>query len=145
SSLELAGQLVVLSACESAAGTTSSAEGLHSLARAFTYAGARTVVGALWKVEDSSAATFVEDMYSSIATGQPVSAAMREAQLRMAGEHPYRKARQWAGWIAAGDPAARLELEPRSYWRYWPALAGAIALLVVALVAKKKFRPARRS
>jgi CHAT domain-containing protein len=141
-SLDLAGQLVVLSACQSAAGTTSSAEGMHSLARAFTYAGARTVVGALWKVEDASAAAFVEEMYKSIATGQSVSGAMREAQLRMAGDHPYRNSRQWAGWIAAGDPAAKLELEPRPS-RFWPALAFAMALIVIAVVARKKFRPAR--
>lgn len=140
--LDLAGQLVVLSACESASGTTSSAEGMHSLVRAFTYAGARTVVGTLWKVEDASAAGFVEDMYTSIAAGQSVSGALREAQLRMAGDHPYRNARQWAGWIAAGDPAATLELEPHRYWRYWPALAGAIALIVIAIVARKKFLPA---
>jgi len=142
SSLDLAGQLVVLSACESAAGTISSAEGMHSLARAFTYAGARTVVGTLWKVEDASAAAFVEDMYKSIATGQSVSGALREAQLRMAGDHPYRNSRHWAGWIAAGDPAAKLELEPRRS-RYWPALACAMALIVVAIVARKKFLPAR--
>ncbi len=142
SSLDLAGQLVVLSACQSAAGTTSSAEGMHSLARAFTYAGARTVVGALWKVEDASAAAIVEDMYKSIATGQSVSGALREAQLRMAGDHPYRNSRRWAGWIAAGDPAAKLELEPRRS-RTWPSLAFAIAVVVVAILARKKFLPAR--
>jgi hypothetical protein len=142
SSLDLAGQLVVLSACQSAAGTISSAEGMHSLARAFTYAGAQTVVGTLWKVEDSSAAAFVEDMYKSIAAGRPVSGALREAQLRMAGDHPYRNARQWAGWIAAGDPGAKLELEPRRRV-YWPALAGVTALMAIAAVARR--RPGRRS
>ena len=143
SQLNLAGQLVVLSACQSAAGTISSAEGLHSLARAFTYAGARTVVGTLWRVEDSSAAAMVEEMYKSIAKGQSVSGALRTAQLRMAGDRPYRNARQWAGWIAAGDPAAKLELQSgRS--RSWPALASAMALFVVVFVmlARRKSLPA---
>lgn len=144
SSLNLAGQLVVLSACQSAAGTLSSAEGMHSLARAFTYAGARTVVGTFWRVEDQSTAAFVEDMYKSMATGQSVSGALRAAQLRVAGDHPYRNSRQWAGWIAAGDPAAKLDLEPRRS-RSWPALASAMALVVVlvAVVARKKVRPTR--
>ena len=108
--LKIAAQLVVLSACETAAGESSAAEGIHSLARAFTYAGAKSVVGTLWRVEDRSAKEFVQVMYASIADGQPVGTAVRTAQLRLAGTHPYRTARNWAGWLAAGDPMARPEL-----------------------------------
>jgi CHAT domain-containing protein/tetratricopeptide (TPR) repeat protein len=108
--LKMAAQLVVLSACETAAGESSTAEGIHSLARAFTFAGAKSVVGTLWKVEDRSAKEFVQEMYGAIADGQPVATALRTAQLRLAGEHPYRNARDWAGWLAAGDPTARPDL-----------------------------------
>jgi len=108
--LKMTAQLVVLSACETAAGESSAAEGIHSLARAFTYAGAKSVVGTLWRVEDRSAKEFVQVMYAAIADGQPVGTAVRTAQLRLAGAHPYRNARNWAGWLAAGDPMARPEL-----------------------------------
>jgi CHAT domain-containing protein len=108
--LKMTAQLVVLSACETAAGESSAAEGIHSLARAFTYAGAKSVVGTLWRVEDRSAKEFVQVMYRAIADGQPVGSAVRIAQLRLAGTHPYRNARDWAGWLAAGDPMARPEL-----------------------------------
>jgi hypothetical protein len=50
-----------------AAGEISTAEGIHSLARAFAYAGAKSVVGTLWKVEDRSATRFVKEM----AAGDP--------------------------------------------------------------------------
>jgi len=53
--------------CREAAGEISTAEGIHSLARAFTYAGAKSVVGTLWKVEDRSATRFVKEM----AAGDP--------------------------------------------------------------------------
>jgi len=55
--------------CREAAGEISTAEGIHSLARAFTYAGAKSVVGTLWKVEDRSATRFVKEM----AAGDPAA------------------------------------------------------------------------
>jgi CHAT domain-containing protein len=110
--LNLSGQLVVLSACQTAFGTVSSAEGMHSLARAFTYAGANAVVGTLWKVQDTAAASIVQDMYSAISRGQSISAALRTAQLQAAGPNPYRTARDWAGWVATGDASARPDLHP---------------------------------
>src|SRR5712692_1483575 len=113
--LDLSGQLVVLSACQTAFGAVSSAEGMHSLARAFTYAGARAVVGTLWKVQDTTAARIVEDMYAAIGRGQSVSAALRSAQLTVAGAKPYRNAGEWAGWVATGDPAARPDLHPPTF------------------------------
>jgi len=111
--LDLAGQLVVLSACQTAFGAVSSAEGMHSLARAFTYAGANAVVGTLWRVEDRSASKIVEHMYTSIGRGESVSSALRHAQLAAAGMRPYRNARDWAGWVATGDPELRPAI-PRS-------------------------------
>lgn len=127
-SLDLSGQLVVLSACESAAGRPSHAEGVHSLARAFTYGGAKTVVGTLWRVEDSSSAAFVVEMYRAIAGGESVGGALRTAQLRVAGDHPYRNAQQWAGWIASGDAGFRPPLAAPSSVR-WYAIASALMLL----------------
>jgi CHAT domain-containing protein len=50
--LSLQAEMVVLSACETATGKNHLGEGLLSLGRAFQYAGARTVVASLWKVDD---------------------------------------------------------------------------------------------
>ena len=135
--LDLAGQLVVLSACQTAFGTVSSAEGMQSLARAFTYAGARAVVGTLWKVEDTTAARIVENMYSAIARGNSVSAALRSAQLEAAGEQPYRTAREWAGWVATGDPASRPDITSPISTRRW---ALAFAVIIAAFIAGTAYR-----
>ncbi len=140
-SLDLAGQLVVLSACRTAGGATSSAEGMHSLARAFTYAGAKTVVGTLWNVEDVSSAAFVEEMYRGIAAGGSVAGALRRAQLRAAGDHPYRNARQWAGWIAAGDPASHPQFTARGAIRWYAIGSVAVLLAIGAFIARRRQRP----
>jgi len=110
---------------------------MQSLARAFTYAGARAVVGTLWKVEDITAARIVEDMYAAIARGESVSAALRSAQLDAAGAQPYRNAREWAGWVATGDPAARPDITSPISTRRW---ALAFAALVAACIAVTAYR-----
>jgi len=130
--LDLSGQLVVLSACQTAFGTVSSAEGMHSLARAFTYAGARAVVGTLWKVEDTAAARIVENMYTAIGRGQSVAGALRTAQLEAAGTDPYRRPREWAGWVATGDPASRPEIDPAIPVIGW-VLAVSVGFAVAAI------------
>jgi tetratricopeptide (TPR) repeat protein len=105
--LDLGADLVVLAACQTAVGRSSGGEGVQGLARAFTYAGAQAVVGTLWRVEDSAAAQLLGRMYSALGRGVPVAAALRQAQLEAAGERPYARARDWAGFVLIGDPATR--------------------------------------
>lgn len=138
--LDLAGQLVVLSACQSAFGAASSAEGMHSLARAFTYAGAKSVVGTLWRVEDATAAAIVKDMYSAIGRGQTVSGALRFAQIRAAGDHPYRNPRNWAGWVVSGDAAARPDIAAPALSTASIGIAVAAGLVALLFAAFLRFR-----
>jgi CHAT domain-containing protein/tetratricopeptide (TPR) repeat protein len=56
-------RLVTLSSCESGAGTPVSGEGLLGLRRAFSLAGAREIVVALWPVSDDSTPGFMERFY----------------------------------------------------------------------------------
>ena len=132
--LDLAADLVVLSACRTAAGLTSSAEGLERLAQAFLYAGARSVVGTLWQVEDEAAAAAIDRFYDALADGAPVSAALREAQRSSLGDEPYTTAGQWAPFLVIGDPSARVALRRSpAPWRQrvWLAVAGAAGIGLV--------------
>ncbi len=55
--------LAVLSACETALGSTRAGEGLMSLRRAFEIAGAKTVISSLWKINDQTTAKLMMEFY----------------------------------------------------------------------------------
>ena len=81
--LDLAGtDLVVLSACESAIGTSTHGEGLMGLQRAFQVAGARSLVSSLWQVDDEATASLMDEFYLNLWERQlPKIDALRQAQL----------------------------------------------------------------
>ncbi|MET0553060.1 MAG: CHAT domain-containing tetratricopeptide repeat protein [Vicinamibacteria bacterium] len=100
-SVRLDAELVVLSACRSAAGAERAGEGTIGLTRAFQFAGARTVVATLWDAGDRSSARFMARFYRALGAGASKADALRAAQVAAirAGEHPVR----WAGFQSYGD------------------------------------------
>jgi CHAT domain-containing protein/tetratricopeptide (TPR) repeat protein len=103
-SLRLSAELVVLSACHTALGTTLPGEGLLGLARGFMYAGSRQVVASLWSVDDAATADLMRVFYRAILReGRPPAAALREAQTEMARTRKWRAPYYWAGFIVQGD------------------------------------------
>lgn len=52
--------LVILSACETAAGADGGGEGLLSLSRAFLYSGCTGIISSLWKAEDKATAYIIQ-------------------------------------------------------------------------------------
>lgn len=74
--------LVVLSACDTARGTASYAEGLAGLPSALAIAGARRSLLALWPVTDAGTAVFMQRFYEHLAaTPGEYEAALRAAKL----------------------------------------------------------------
>jgi CHAT domain-containing protein len=107
-SLQLHGvDWVVLSACESGVGKPTPGEGLLGLRRAFTIAGARTLITSLWKVSDDATRGWMRELYRSRAAGAPTDEAVRRASLAMLearqregnSTHPF----YWGGFIASGE------------------------------------------
>jgi len=96
---------VVLSACESGVGAVHSGEGIYGLRRAFQMAGARTIISALWPVQDAATASFMGRLYRDAERDLPAMMAdiarRKIAALRRRGdpEHPL----LWASFIAVGD------------------------------------------
>ncbi|MBK7869568.1 MAG: CHAT domain-containing protein [Saprospiraceae bacterium] len=107
--LQLNADLVVLSACETGLGKLSRGEGIISLARAFAYAGAKSIVTTLWSVDDAKTKDVMVDFYRNLKKGMTKDAALRQAKLNYlkghtnpGDAHPY----YWAGFAPIGDMRA---------------------------------------
>jgi CHAT domain-containing protein len=84
--LDLDADLIILSACNSGGpGDQTAGESLSGLARAFFYAGARSLLVTHWSVNDQAAAFLVTDTLRRLKTspGIGIAAAMRDAELSL--------------------------------------------------------------
>ncbi len=103
--------MVVLSACNSGSGTLYFGEGLMSLARSFTLAGAASVIKTAWDINDDASAAVMTSFYHYLSKGNEKNEAMRQAKLDYLRScspefaHPY----FWAAYQVLGDntPVAR--------------------------------------
>ncbi len=100
--LELDCALVTLSACESGRGVVAAGDEQIGLPRAFLYAGARSVLHSLWRIDDRATQVLMERFYAELRAGQGRGASLRNAQLaalRSTGAHPF----WWAALVLVGD------------------------------------------
>jgi CHAT domain-containing protein/tetratricopeptide (TPR) repeat protein len=97
--------MIVLSACNSGTGTLYSGEGIMSLARGFTLAGASSVIKTSWEINDEVSAAIISGFYFHLAEGKEKNEAMRLAKLDYltkaspAFKNPY----YWAAYEVLGD------------------------------------------
>jgi CHAT domain-containing protein len=82
--LRLNADLVVLSACQTGLGEEFPGEGVVGLTQGFFYAGSRSVVVSLWKVEDKATAMLMNQFYHDmLKEGAAPAEALRQAKLTM--------------------------------------------------------------
>ena len=143
--MRIPADVVVLSGCRTAGGVVLGGEGVRGLTAPLLQAGARSVVATLWEVRDRGAARVVEEIYRSLADGQPLSAAVREAKLAAIGRGAGPD--EWAAFVLVGDPDVTLPL--RTPRRATPLAAGSAAaaalLLLAAYRTRKRPTPVTRS
>lgn len=103
--LSLNADLVVLSACETGIGEEHRGEGMVSLARAFAFAGAKSIVASLWSVSDKSTMQIMDSFYAGIKAGDAKNIALANAKRSYLKQNPGLKAHPffWAGLVGAGD------------------------------------------
>jgi CHAT domain-containing protein len=101
--LKLSADLVVLSSCDSALGRDLESEGIIGLPRGFLYAGAKSVIASLWKVNDDATATLMSRLYARIKKGESPSSALRGAQLEMLQDEHWANPYYWAAFVLQGD------------------------------------------
>ncbi|MBI5394864.1 MAG: CHAT domain-containing protein [Verrucomicrobia bacterium] len=99
-------KMVVISACESGLGEAKGGEGVFGLRRAFTIAGAQSLVMSLWAVSDDATRQLMESLYRHLpeerTPQRALLAAQREwiAKKRAAGLYPHPV--HWASFVASG-------------------------------------------
>jgi CHAT domain-containing protein/tetratricopeptide (TPR) repeat protein len=102
--LSLPVDLVVLSACRTGLGREVRGEGLIGLTRGFMYAGSARVVASLWKVDDAATAELMKHFYQKmLKEGLSPAAALREAQVSLAGQKRWSSPYYWAAFGLQGD------------------------------------------
>ncbi|NIP82879.1 MAG: CHAT domain-containing protein [Gemmatimonadetes bacterium] len=106
--LELAADLVVLSACETGLGTGSRREvppgdDWVGLVRAFLFAGAESVVASLWPVEDEVTARLMQEFYKNLGDGPSKARALAHAQRAFIYDEKRSSPFYWAAFGLTGD------------------------------------------
>jgi CHAT domain-containing protein len=108
--LKLNADWVILSACNTAADDKPGAEALSGLARAFVYAGARSLIVSHWEVDDQVTAQLMINTFQASARDATLShaEALRQAMLAMidnADSDAAADPRLWAPFVVVGEPA----------------------------------------
>lgn len=104
-SIPLKAKMVVLSSCNSGSGYLYSGEGILSLARGFLYSGSKSIVMAMWEIEDRSGTEIVKGFYDNLKKGYSKSSSLRKARIQYLNKsdqlrsHPY----FWSALVVYGN------------------------------------------
>ncbi|MEO0946880.1 MAG: CHAT domain-containing protein, partial [Cyanobacteria bacterium J06641_5] len=94
-------ELLVLSACSTAAGDDRATLGLAGVA---VRSGARSTLAGLWPLQDRAAAAFMREFYQALARpGISRAEAVRQAQLALMADPQYAEPYLWAPFVLVGN------------------------------------------
>ena len=110
--VKLRARLVVLSCSHSGQGKVSS-EGVVGMARAFLFAGARSVVASLWAIDDEATMMFMKSFYQQLGSGKSASVALQKAMKCLRDSQDFSAPKYWAPFVLMGDDV-KIELEKES-------------------------------
>lgn len=136
----LQAELAVLSACETSMGEIIPGEGIISLARAFAYAGVRSTLTTLWKVNDEATHAAVVAFYEQLHDERAKDAALQAAQLSLVDAGTYAHPYYWSGLVLYGATTP-MHFRAVGWWAW-----GVGALLLLAGLAwwYRRSRPRRQ-
>ena len=94
-------ELLVLSACQTAAGDDRAALGLAGVA---VKAGARSALATLWFVNDQSTSTLIAEVYNQLRhTSVSKAKALQAAQVKLLSDRRYRHPCYWSPYLIIGN------------------------------------------
>jgi CHAT domain-containing protein/tetratricopeptide (TPR) repeat protein len=143
--LKLSAELVVLSACETGLGQDVKGEGLIGLTRGFMYAGSKSTIASLWKVDDDATAELMGYFYKALLQdGMPPAAALRTAKEKMWKQQRWHEPFYWAAFVMQGEYKGNIKANIKANSNALSAAAkimiliGVFLSLIGALYAKKR-------
>ncbi len=133
--LEMDVDLLILSSCNSGSGYIQSGEGILSLAKAFQFAGSKSLLFTLWEVDDQANSLLIKHFLSFLEMGLSKDVALKKAKMAYLQNahdiksHPY----YWASSQISGElnPIynSPKSSEEKHTWKYY--LFGSILLIVI--------------
>ena len=99
-------RLVTLSACETGLGELIDGIEVQGLGRAFTIAGAETLLTSLWKVSDDATRDLMASYYERLAKGGGRAESLRDVQRDFIARADRATPYYWAAFSVSGNPAA---------------------------------------
>lgn len=141
--LNLDGQFITLSACNTSFGKNHKGEGLASIAKSFTESGAGAVMGSFWPVPDEISKSFMSNFYKKLKSGLTKDEALQSAKLEFLTNDDkyspmYRSPFYWSTWILYGDTDELLASKNKSYLLYGIGLVLLLSLYSYFFLKKKK-------
>ncbi|MFB2891928.1 CHAT domain-containing protein [Aerosakkonemataceae cyanobacterium BLCC-F50] len=94
-------ELLVMSACQTAAGDNRATLGLAGFA---LRSGAKSTIASLWSVSDESTSNLMQELYQQLSTGKVNKAeALRQAQLKLMANPLYKHPYFWSAFVLVGN------------------------------------------
>lgn len=133
--------LTILTACESGKPGYQDGEGMVSMAHAFNYAGSRSILTGLWKIDEKSSSFITEKFVKNLHAGMPAPLALRNAKLLYLGLAPGRTLAPayWAGLILIGQTPP-LSLSSAQNYLPWILFATVVALIALVIYLTRKHK-----
>lgn len=122
----------VLTACETGRPSFFPGNGMISMAHAFNYAGSKSILMGLWKIDEQSTTMIVDHFYNKLAEGLPKDIALQQAKIEYLNSargrmlHP----KYWAGLVIMGDVSPVQLSSPSNLLLYIVSIGILIVLLV---------------
>ncbi|MEX0773553.1 MAG: CHAT domain-containing protein [Balneolales bacterium] len=126
--MDISNEMVMLSSCESGSGNYIQGSGIVGLSRAFTYAGAQSLVMNLWSVRDKTASTMAVSFYDYLNQGYSKDAALRKTKIdyiNASNSDPY----LWGSYVIYGNDSPLVSRPFSEYW--WIA---ALSFLLISVI-----------
>jgi CHAT domain-containing protein len=101
--VDIAPDLLVLSACQTGTAHGVTGEELANMAHAFLAAGSRSMLVSLWDVDDETTAQLMTSFYRMRREGLDKAAALKSAMDSVCSDHEYSDPYYWAGFVLLGD------------------------------------------